>query len=84
MVDAYANDTGETYEFHDLCLWLEREHEWLFTAQFEGVTIIAATNPDPTPEEIIDELLHKAKEVRSYPSRGVARRMIEMNDNDQS
>lgn len=79
MTDAYANEEHETYEFHDLCLWLEREHEWIFSARFEGVTILAATNPNPTPEEIIDELLHKAKEARNHPSRRL--RLVE---NDES
>lgn len=69
MTDAYANSDNSTYEFHDLHLWLEREYEWIFSARFEGMTILAATNPDPTPEEIIDELLHKAKSVRNHPSR---------------
>lgn len=69
MTDAYANRNSAEYEFHDLHLWLEREHEWTYAAQFEGVTILAVTNPHPDPEEIIDELLHKAKAVREHPSR---------------
>ena len=84
MTDAYANSDSQSYEFHDLYLWRETADLWTYSARFEGVMITACTAPNPDPADIIDGLLSAAKSVRAQPSRSVARRMIELVDNDAS
>ena len=80
MTDVFANADSRSYEFHDLALVLEREHEWLYEARFEGVNFVFSTRPEPEASDIIDELLHRAKSIVNHPSRSV----IELNDNDES
>ena len=58
-------NSGEQYEFDELALALERDHEFIYEAVYRGHRILVTTNPNPSAAELIDALLTKAKE-RDY------------------
>ncbi len=64
MTDFYSNLDYGTFEFHDVTLKVERESEYIYGAVFDGSHICVATEPNPTPEQLIDALLWEAKALR--------------------
>lgn len=64
MTDVYANGHSETFEFDDITLKVEREHEFIYCFMFEGDHLCVSTPPEPTAEQLIDALLTAAKDWR--------------------
>jgi hypothetical protein len=62
MTELFATSDGGMYEFDEIGLALEREHEFIYEALYRGHRILFATNPNPSAAEVIDALLTKAKE----------------------
>jgi hypothetical protein len=65
MTEVFAVGDRGTYEFDEIGLALEREHEFIYEAVYRGHRILVTTNPNPSAAELIDALLTKAKE-RDY------------------
>lgn len=78
MTDVFANLDYGQFEFHDVTLKVEREHEFIYCFMSDGEHICTSTAPDPTPEQLIDALLSAAK------SRRYARQVAETVDSDNA